>query len=212
MSLVANNTSTGQDCTICFESIALSDLAQLDSCEHAFHHDCIDHWFSLNHNQCPYCKKVATKLNFHHATKGQILEHSRPVDAPPQEEVELEAIFAMTRVIPSIFLTLLSSQPFFELSNRSAVRTVQVVNVNGLTHELGPGQKMRLYELHPQTRVRTMGTAGGEPLGPSIYCITRMMSDEVAARDYQSSEEDEELTPAARLVARRARRAGRDAL
>lgn len=200
-----------KDCSICFDSIKFEELARIDSCEHVFHFDCIDKWFSLKHNQCPYCKTVATNISFDFDKSGLCSKSNRQVQAPPEEEPELDAIFAMARVIRGVFLTRLSTQPFFELSNKLTARSVQVTCVNGQTSELGPGQTMQLIEPHPDTRVSISGGQGAsELLGPSINFVIRSMAEEEEAISQEHQEELWEaqnlhLTPAGRVVARRNR-------
>ncbi len=42
-------------CPICYDDYSGNDLRAINQCNHAFHIECIDRWFS-NHNTCPMCR------------------------------------------------------------------------------------------------------------------------------------------------------------
>lgn len=48
------NTSTKEDCSVCLESIKVSEVIKTLSCGHEFHKDCIDQCFKTT-KKCPYC-------------------------------------------------------------------------------------------------------------------------------------------------------------
>lgn len=52
--------STGIECTICYESLAVGDVVSWSphvACGHLFHHVCIKEWL-LDHTDCPCCREV----------------------------------------------------------------------------------------------------------------------------------------------------------
>lgn len=51
----AANVDTGQQCSICFESISSHDMATLP-CAHSFHEQCIDRWIHRTPS-CPLCRE-----------------------------------------------------------------------------------------------------------------------------------------------------------
>jgi hypothetical protein len=42
-------------CPICYDDYSGNDLRIINTCNHAFHIECIDRWFQ-NHNTCPMCR------------------------------------------------------------------------------------------------------------------------------------------------------------
>ena len=44
-----------KECSICFDDINENDKKILN-CNHVYHEECIEKWFSINH-QCPLCRK-----------------------------------------------------------------------------------------------------------------------------------------------------------
>ena len=54
----SNNVDTGQQCSICFESIFSHDMATLP-CAHSFHEECIGRWIHRTPS-CPLCREPLT--------------------------------------------------------------------------------------------------------------------------------------------------------
>jgi len=66
------------DCPVCLNRV--SDRAYTNTCLHEFCHACIDEW-SREHNQCPVCRQVFTKILFN--IKSSTEYEESPVAEPP---------------------------------------------------------------------------------------------------------------------------------
>ena len=54
-------TTTTPCCSICLESYSEGDLlSEIRSCQHTFHHDCLDQWIHRSRS-CPYCRRGIEK-------------------------------------------------------------------------------------------------------------------------------------------------------
>ena len=49
----------GDNCSVCFDTFSVSDPRRVMAieCQHHYHEECIRNWFSLNHHNCPVCRR-----------------------------------------------------------------------------------------------------------------------------------------------------------
>jgi hypothetical protein len=50
-------------CSICLEEYASDDDTRSLSCNHKFHHECVEEWLKKHDNKCPMCRKQTKKRN-----------------------------------------------------------------------------------------------------------------------------------------------------
>lgn len=55
----------GDNCSVCFDTFSVSDPRRIMAieCQHIYHEECIQNWFSLNHHNCPICRSNVNVQN-----------------------------------------------------------------------------------------------------------------------------------------------------
>lgn len=55
----------GDNCSVCFDTYSVSDPRRIMAieCQHLYHEECIRNWFSLNHHNCPICRRKVNVQN-----------------------------------------------------------------------------------------------------------------------------------------------------
>ncbi|KAJ1617891.1 hypothetical protein T492DRAFT_473246 [Pavlovales sp. CCMP2436] len=92
------NSAGPDDCAICCDAMERETFAQLDSCVHRFHFDCIVKWVDRA-NCCPLCKATVHEIESVcngkrktvHACKDQTLAEANAATQEENEEDELAA-------------------------------------------------------------------------------------------------------------------------
>lgn len=77
--------TTGDECPICTEVVAIKDLARLNPCNHEFHQECINLWLD-DHSSCPNCRQEVCQVLFNF--RGRARDEPRDIQPLSDEESE----------------------------------------------------------------------------------------------------------------------------
>lgn len=67
------------DCSICMEPVYDSDRANIDSCAHIYHIECVEKWkkTKISKSKCSVCKKKFTKIIYYRNTPNYVSNNAK---------------------------------------------------------------------------------------------------------------------------------------